>query len=130
MAVATYTDVAVAVGRPISSDVEQNQIEWWLTGAEMAIKARLGDLSVLDQNVLLYVEVEAVAAKVRRHGNLESSITVSVDDSSVTRRYESNVTSADITDDWWDLLNPAATVTAFTISPYRHRQQEVFRGLW
>jgi hypothetical protein len=104
MSVATYEDVAVALGRPISDPAEQSQIEWWLTGVEMFITARLGDVAELDQDVVRYVEVEAVAAKVRRHGTLESSITVAVDDGSVTRRYENSITSGDISDEWWNLL--------------------------
>lgn len=122
MAVATTGDVAVAVGRPISEPDEQSQVEWWLDAVELIVKARLGDVSALDQDVLRYVEVEAVAAKVRRHGTAETSITVSVDDGSVTRRYENTAVGAsDVTDEWWDLLAPSTT-TSFTISPYAGRR--------
>lgn len=121
MAVATYTDVGVALRRTITDQAEQNQIEWWLTGVEMLIRSRLGDVSELDQESLKYVEVEAVAEKVRRHGRTESSITVHTDDSSVTRRYENPVTAGDITDAWWDLLSPASAAGSFTINPIRRR---------
>lgn len=104
MAVATHEDVAVSIGRPISTPAEQAQVEWWLDGAEMVISNQLGDVTLLSQPAVKYVEVEVVAAKVRRHGTLESSITVAVDDGSVTRRYESPVTDEDIRDEWWALL--------------------------
>ena len=115
MAVATYEDVAVALGRPISTEAEQDQVEWWLNGVELFIAARLGDVADLNQDAVRYVEVEAVVAKINRAGRAESSITVSVDDGSVTRRYES-VTAGDITDEWWGLLGTDAG--AFSIRPY------------
>ncbi len=118
MAVATYEDVAVALGRPISTAAEQAQVEWWLTGIEHVITARLGDLAELDQDVLLYVEVEAAVAKVNRAGRSESSVTVAVDDGSVTRRYEGGVSAQDVSDLLWDLLSPAVATAAFTITPY------------
>jgi hypothetical protein len=118
VAVATYEDVAVALGRPISTEVEQAQVEWWLTGIEHVIFARLGDLAELDQNVLLYVEVEAAVAKIHRAGRSESSVTVAVDDGSVTRRYENSISAQDVSDLLWDLLTPDSGTGAFTISPY------------
>lgn len=118
MAVATYTDVAVTLGRAISDPLEQDQIEWWLDGVEMLIRVRLGDPADLDQDVLKFVEVEAVAAKVRRHGTTESSITVAVDDGSVTRRYENAVSTDDISDEWWHLLDPDSNTGAASIRPY------------
>ena len=115
MAVATYSDVGVAMRRTISDAAEQAQIEHWLTGAEMAVRSRLGDVALLDQDVLKYVEAEAVAEKVRRAGREESSITVSVDDGSVTRRYE-GMGADDIAADLWSLLSPARSSSAYTIA--------------
>lgn len=114
MAVATYTDVGVALRRTISDTAEQAQIEHWLTGAEMAVRSRLGDPALLDQAVLKYVETEAVAEKVRRAGREESSITVSVDDGSVTRRYD-GMSVDDISTDLWSMLSPARSSSAYTI---------------
>lgn len=123
MVVATYDDVAVALGRSITTEAEQSQVDWWLSSAEMLIRMRLGDLTALDQDALFYVVVEAVAAKARRHGTLEESVTVSVDDGSVTRRYRDPMASEDITDAWWNLLNPvAASAEAFTVSPFTTRR--------
>lgn len=123
MTVATWQEVAVALARPSSdfSTDQQDQITWWLTGVEMLVRGRLGDITLLDQDVLKYVEVEAVAEKVRRHGTRESSITVSADDGSVTRRYENQVDAADVNDAWWELLSPATTTDAFTINPILRR---------
>lgn len=115
MAVATYTDVGVALRRTISDAAEQAQITWWLNGAELLLKSRLGNVALLDQAVVKHVEVETVAEKVRRAGRDESSITVSVDDGSVTRRYESRLTAEDITADLWDLFGSRYTGSAYTI---------------
>ncbi len=117
MSVATYEDVAVALGRPISTQTEQDQVNWWLSGVELFIKARLGDVALLDQDVLRYVEVEAVAAKVSRHGTRESSISVAVDDGTVTRRYENPVSAGDITDEWWNLLDAGEASGVYSIRP-------------
>jgi hypothetical protein len=117
MAVATYTDVGVALGRSISDAAEQAQITWWLDGIELIIVKRLGPVVDLDQAVVKYVEVEAVVQKVNQVGRSESSITVSVDDGSVTRRYEDAVSASDITDEWWRLLDPDANLGTASIRP-------------
>lgn len=117
MAVATYTDVSVALGRSISTVAEQGQVEWWLDGVELFIAARLGPVADLDETTVKYVEVEAVVAKIQRAGRSESSVTVSVDDGSVTRRYESAVTASDITDEWWNLLDPSDNTASASIRP-------------
>lgn len=105
MAVATYADVATALGRSIDTSDEQDQVEHWLTGIELVISQRLGDVTLLDQTALLFVESEAGAALVRNAGVAESSITVSVDDASVTKRYDDASDYADfITTAWWTLL--------------------------
>lgn len=116
MAAATYSDVGVALRRTISDAAEQAQIEHWLTGAEMAVRSRLGDPALLDQDVLRYVEAEAVAEKVRRAGRDESSITVDVGDGMVTRRYENSMGVDDIAGDLWSLLSPARSSSAYTIA--------------
>ena len=121
MTVATYEDVGIALRRTITDAAEIAQINWWLTGIEMLIRGRLGDITLLDQDVVKYVEVEAVAEKVRRHGSPETSITVSVDDGTVTRRYDNQVSASDITDAWWELLAPEKSSDAFTINPLKRR---------
>lgn len=118
MAVATYEDVAVAIGRPISTAAEQAQVEWWLEGFELFIVNRFGPVADLTEGVVRYVEVEAAAAKVDRAQNKgASSITVSVDDGGVTRRFENPVTASDITDEWWNLLDPNTSSASASIRP-------------
>lgn len=117
MTAALTEDVETALGRPMSSDAEGRQVEWWLTGIEMLIQSRLGDVSLLDQDVLRYVEAEAVVAKVRRGDSRVSSETVSVDDGSLTRRFETGVQAADISDEWWALLNPSTGSSFYSTRP-------------
>lgn len=117
MTAATTEDVETALGRPASSDAEARQIVWWLSGVEILIQSRLGDLSALDQDVLRYVEAEAVVAKVRRGDSRVSSETVSVDDGSMTRRFETGVQTSDISDEWWALLNPVTGSSFYSTRP-------------
>ena len=117
MAVATYEDVAVALGRPITSETEQAQVEWWLSGIELIIGYRLGDIAELDQDLLKFVEVEAVVGKVRRADSRVTSRTVSIDDGSVTDRFETSASVADIADEWWQLLNPDVASAAYSTRP-------------
>lgn len=124
MALATWQDVATALGRTPDSltPEKQNQITYWLNGIELLIRNRLGPLGNLDQDTLKYVETEAVAEKVRATGeDGAESVTVAVDDGSVTRRWRRGVTASDITDEWWDLLAPDTTSGAWTINPLRRR---------
>lgn len=104
MAIASFYEVGIAIGRPISDPTEREQVEWWLSGVELIISGRLGAIASLNQEAVIFVEAETVAEKVRRSGTNESSITVSVDDGSVTRRYDNPASEADITDEWWALL--------------------------
>lgn len=117
MTVATYEDVATALGRTITDGDEAGQIDWWLTGIELLIANRLGPVANLDQAAVRYVEAEAAAAKVRRNGQTESSITVSVDDGNVTRRWDQPASADDITDEWWGLLAPKSESNAFSTRP-------------
>lgn len=118
MAVATYEDVAVALGRPISTQAEQSQVEYWLNGLEIIIGARLGVLADLDQDVLRYVETEAAVARINRNAAAgTSSITVAIDDGSVTRRFE-GPSASDMTDEWWHLLDPDTGSSVFSARPY------------
>ena len=74
-------------------------------------------MSALDQDVLRYVEAEAVVAKIRRGDSRVSSETVSVDDGSLTRRFETGVQTSDISDEWWALLNPVTGSSFYSTRP-------------
>lgn len=121
MAVATWEDVAVALGRPTSAFTpeQQAQVTHWLNGIELLIIGRLGPVADLDPAAVKYVESEAVAAKVRRVGDGgASSVSVSVDDGTVTRRWENApVSSSDIWDELWSLLDPKAGDGAYSTRP-------------
>lgn len=117
MATATYQDVQISLGRTFATDAEKMQAEWWLDGIELLITARLGDLDTLSADAVKYVETEAVAEKVRRAGQTESSITTAVDDGTVTRRWEQPVAVGDITDAWWEILTPSREAAAFSMRP-------------
>jgi len=111
--VATFEDVAVALGRPISDAAEIAQVGYWLTGVEIQVKARLGDLTLLDQDVLKYVEVEAVSAKMLNPNGYQSE---TVDD--YTYRFGSESRRVTILDEWWNLLSPTTGSGTYSIRPY------------
>ena len=113
MAVATFEDVAVAIGRPISDQTEQARVSYWLDAAELQIKARFADLALLDQAALRFVETEAVAA---RMVNPEGYQSESIDD--YTYRYGSETRQVVIRDEWWRLLDPDTGAGAFSARPY------------
>jgi hypothetical protein len=112
MAVATFEDVAVAIGRPISEPEEQAQVDYWLGAAEMVIAARLGDVSKLDAAAVRYVETEAVSARMQNPNGYQSE---TIDD--YTYRYGTSSTRVVILDEWWALLNPAASLGAHSVRP-------------
>lgn len=112
MAVATYEDVAVAIGRPISDAAEQAQVTYWLTSAELIIKARLGDVAALDQAVLKFVETEAVAAKMQ---NPEGFASETIDD--YTYRLPAESRRVTILDEWWQMLDPDSGSASSSIRP-------------
>lgn len=112
MAVATYTDVGVALGRPITDTNEQAQIDWWISSAELQIKARLGDLNLLDQDVLKYVVVEAVAAKAQ---NPEGASSETIDD--YTYRLPTETRRVTILEEWWRMLDPNVSADAYSVRP-------------
>ncbi|MBA8806048.1 hypothetical protein FB382_004400, partial [Nocardioides ginsengisegetis] len=110
MAIATYADVAVELGRPIADPNEQAQVTWWLNGAELQIKARLGDVTLLDQEILKYVEVMAVAAKALNPTGAQYE---AIDD----YRYGLPAESRRVTilDEWWSMLDPDVGAAVFSV---------------
>ena len=108
----TYQDVAVALGRPITDSNEQAQVNWWISSAELQIKSRLGDLTLLDQAVLKFVTVEAVAAKAQ---NPEGASSETVDD--YTYRLPAESRRVTILDEWWRMLNPTTSADAYSVRP-------------
>lgn len=121
----TVEDVAVSLGRPIVGHVEVDQVSWWIRAAEVQIRARLGDLSLLDQEVLNYVVVEAVAAKAQ---NPEGALSETVDD--YTYRLPSESRRVTILDEWWSLLDSGSSSGAFSIRPGFEPDEAAALGGW
>ena len=117
MAVATVDDVATSLGRPITG-LEEAQVEMWLDDAERQIRKRLGDVTLLDQDDLAYVEREAVILKIKRP-DPATQTTVAVDDASVTKRYERDTGQITILDEWWSLLSSVEdSAVGFSTRPH------------
>ena len=104
MAMATYADVEVELGRTFS-DTERAQVETWLERAERQIVKRRGPVGGLDAEAVRDVEVMAVAAKASNPMGAESE---SVDD----YRYNLPAETRQVTilDEWWDMLTPAPAI--------------------
>jgi hypothetical protein len=109
--------VATALGRSSAdfTNEQQLQIVHWLNGVELLLKSRLGPIAELDAETVRYVETEVAAEKAGRftEGGA-SSVSVSVDDGTVTRRFES-VKAADVTADMWSMFG-IAVAGAYTIA--------------
>nr|DAP45906.1 MAG TPA: hypothetical protein [Caudoviricetes sp.]DAT82791.1 MAG TPA: hypothetical protein [Caudoviricetes sp.] len=103
MAHATLYDVTVTLGRAIEDTFEQEQINAWLADVEMCIRVRLGSLDGLDEQVLRFVEKEAVA---RRFRNPEGKTSERIDDFYQTLSSEAAKASLYITDEEWEMLRP------------------------
>lgn len=110
-------DICVALGRTASDSVEISQWNMWIDDAHMLIRARLGDLTLLDQQVLDYVVREAVVAQIKRPDDA-TNVAVTLDDGSVSRTYKTSAGRVTIRDEWWGLLSPnGPSRQAFSIVP-------------
>lgn len=107
----TADDVVVTIGRTLSS-TEEEQVEQWLTDVETIIFARLGDLTLLNQDVLGFVEREAVAARLRNPDGVQSE---KIDDYAYTM--PANSRRITILDEWWDMLSPGSSAGVFSVRP-------------
>lgn len=104
MAYTNVTNVAATLGRPITTREEIAQVNAWITGCELKIRSRLGDLSLLDPDVLAYVIAEAVA---RRARNPDGKQNERIDDYSYGLTQEAARAEIYLTDDEWAMLTPA-----------------------
>lgn len=110
MAVATVQDVATSLGRPITDSLEVAQVNQWLGDAELQIRLRFPDLSALDQEVLAFVEREAVVARLRNPDGYQYE---SIDDYRYGLPNESRRIT--ITDEWWAMLSPVVRGSFYTV---------------
>lgn len=107
----SWEDVQVGLGRPLSES-EQEQAGQWIDDAELLIRARLGDLTLLDADNLAYVVREAVVARMR---NPEAYQSETIDD--YTYRMPSESRRLTILDEWWNMLDPDTGANAFSVRP-------------
>lgn len=113
---ATAAEVATNIGRPLSA-TEAGQATLWIGWAERTIAARMGDLTLLDFDVLNMVIVEAVTARLRSPEPL-TQVDIQVDDASVSKRYQRSSGLIEILPEWWVALGWPGSSGAFTVSPY------------
>lgn len=115
MSVATTADVAAHLGRELTT-AEATRAALLLAAAEALVKARVGDVTKLDQSLLKLVEAQAVARVLRNpDGRYSESL-------SGEYSYQVDRLAADgvlrIAADEWELLVPQVVEGgAFTISP-------------
>jgi hypothetical protein len=103
----TVEMVAVALGQtaPESDSITARQWEMWISDAEMLIETRRLELGgdAVDQAKFDYVVREAVVSHIRKPDDA-TQVTVSVDDASTSRTYQSGKGRVTILDEWWVLL--------------------------
>jgi hypothetical protein len=115
----TTANIATVLRRPLSrvGSAELAQWEQWIADAQMLIRKRLGDLALLDQEVLAYVVREAVVAQIRKPDDA-TQVDIAVDDGRVSRRYESSKGRVTILEEWWAMLTPTGDSSdAFSVRP-------------
>lgn len=104
----TPDTIAVALGQtaPEPDSVQEKQWKLWITDAEMLIETRRMGMTpapVIDEAKLDYVVREAVVSQVKKPDDA-TQVTISVDDASSSRTYQSGKGRVTILDEWWTLL--------------------------
>lgn len=127
MTYATVEDVSVRLGRPISDPLESAQVGAWLVDVEAQISARFvrAGLVLADQVALgspsvatvVRVESEAVIRRIYLPQPGRTSTTRSVDDATVTDRWESTTYDDGLTENEWNDLLPGVSTSAFSTRP-------------
>jgi hypothetical protein len=100
--------IAVALGQaaPVSSSITEQQWGMWIDDAVMLIDNRIASLEPVtapSAAAVDYVVREAVVAQVKKPDDA-TQVTISVDDSSSSRTYQSGKGRVTILDEWWLLL--------------------------
>ena len=110
----TPADVAVALGRPAPDlgSVTGQQWAMWIADALRIVQRRVTQLKVdeasIDAADLDYVIREAVVAQVRKPDD-STTVSVSTDDTQVSKTYRSGPGRVTILGEWWELLGLATT---------------------
>ena len=114
----TPADIAVELGRPTPDTTTTAQWQSWIDEALYLIEKRTPVGMTLNQADLNYVVKHAVAEHIR-HPDDATQVDVSVDDGSVSRRYQSGNGRVTIRDEWWDMLGLLSTdAGAFSVTPF------------
>lgn len=118
----TPVDIEAAYGHSLTS-AQTTQVLQWIADAELLINARLGadKMATIDPDLYAFVVRQAVLRRLERaEAGSASSTTVSVDDASVTRRYDEGRPTGGaywwFLTEWWELINPSESA-AFATRP-------------
>ena len=99
--------VALGVAAPESNSIQWQQWALWIDDAAMLIESRAERLDVdpatIGEAKLDYVIREAVVAQVKKPDDA-TQVTISVDDASSSRTYQSGKGRVTILDEWWAML--------------------------
>lgn len=119
MTASIYDKIAVELGvtAPEPSSPEGQQWEQWVEDATMLItdRATRMKLQAPDEAHTNYVVRQAVVAHIKKPDDA-TQVTISVDDGSSSRTYQSSKGRVTIADEWWDFLGlVASTGGAFSI---------------
>jgi hypothetical protein len=125
---ALLADVSTRLGRPITLAAEIAQVNAWLGDVEASIVSRftraglvLADQIALDdpaQAIVVRVEAESVIRRILRPRPDITSTTRSVDDGTITDRWEGQTSEFEwLTDADWSDLMPFVTSGAFSTRP-------------
>lgn len=127
MTYAVLMDVSTRLGRPISDVAEVLQVNAWLADVEALIVARFkrSGLVLADQIILgdpslatvVRVESDVVIRRIYQPQPGRTSVTRSVDDASVTDRWEGQSADTGLTVSEWSDLLPSISAGAFSTRP-------------
>jgi hypothetical protein len=97
--------LAVALGQAAPEPGSLTDLQWemWIDDAGMLIetrRAQLGVTEALDEAKVDYVVREAVVAHIKKPDDA-TQVTISVDDGSSSRTYQSGKGRVSILDEWW-----------------------------
>lgn len=109
--------VALGVPAPESGSIQEQQWLMWVEDAVMLIESRKVEVKFdgqLDEAKVDYVVREAVVKHVRKPDDA-TQVTVSTDDSSSSKTYQSGKGRVTIVDEWWTLLGLVEQSGAFSI---------------
>jgi hypothetical protein len=118
----SVTDVATELGRPTPDLLVTEQWQSWILRAYRLVENRFGStkFATLDGSIVDEVVMVAVSEHIRAwRDTTASQYTVTVDDGTVSRKYDAGIGYLTIPDALWELLDPTLGLDgAFTITPY------------